>query len=128
MTAPSTELRRFLFACAIGALSGLWYGALRPLRRAHPYAADLLFSAALIYAWLQLSFALCDGDLRLGYTAGLFLGCILEEATLGFLLRPVFAAIWRWLFRIFSIFPLLMKNFFKICRIFANFLFATGKK
>ena len=128
MNTPATDIRRFLLACLLGLGLGIWYGALRPLRRRHPYAADLLFLFALFPAWLYLGFAVCHGDLRLGYTAGLFLGCILEELTVGILLRPYFSILWQLECRIFSVFTLPIKNFFVFCGKIVNFLFARSKK
>ena len=66
MNSPATDARRFLSACALGFVLGIFYGALRPMRRRFPRTADLFFCAALVPAWLYLSFALCRGDLRLG--------------------------------------------------------------
>ena len=74
MNSPATDARRFLSACALGFVLGIFYGALRPMRRRFPRTADLFFCAALVPAWLYLSCALCRGDLRLGYTFGLFAG------------------------------------------------------
>ena len=64
-----------LFACAflLGCLLGLLHGFLRPLREKLPNISDAIFAVVLFYVWLYLSFALCRGDIRMGYTAGLFL-------------------------------------------------------
>jgi hypothetical protein len=128
MNTPSTDLYRFLSGCLLGICLGLWYGFLRPFRQKHPYWADFLFLVALFPVWLYHSFAICRGDLRIGYAAGLFIGCLLEEVTLGFLLRPVFSIFWRILARILSILTFPVKKFFKICGKIVIFLFATGKK
>lgn len=128
MNTPATDIHRFLLGCLIGACLGVWYGALRPMRQKHPYLADLLFVPALFYGWLYLSFAICGGDLRIGYTVGLLIGCLLEELTLGKLLRPVFSFLWKLQCRIYSIFTLPIKKFFKFCGKTVNFLFARSKK
>ena len=81
MTPPALAAWRFGVACLYGIGLGGVYGFLRPVR---PRSfADALFVAAMFYAWLQLSFAICRGDIRLGYTAGLFVGMAAWELTLG---------------------------------------------
>ena len=128
MNSPALDLRRFLAGCVLGVLLGILYGALRPPRRKHPHLCDLLFMIATLYSWLYLSFALCDGDIRLVYSLSLPAGILLEEWTLGRLLRPVFACIWKIWDGFLRILLWPWKNFLKKCKLFANFLFATGKK
>jgi hypothetical protein len=89
MNGPAEDARRFLLGCLLGAGLGFVYGFLRPPRKKHPHLSDLCFSVAAVWAWLQLSFGVCDGDLRLWYTAGLGLGAVAWEVTFGRLLRPV---------------------------------------
>ena len=81
MTAPALAAGRFLAACGIGALLGLFYGFLRPLRPRLTHLCDLLFVIAAFFGWLYLGFGVCLGDLRLGYTAGLAAGGFLWEKT-----------------------------------------------
>ena len=95
MTGPALAAWRFGAGVLLGAGLGLCYGALRPLRVRHPHLADLIFVGIMGYAWLVHSFAVCRGDIRLGYTAGLILGCWGWEATFGRWLRPVFFRIWQ---------------------------------
>lgn len=128
MNTPPVDAHRFGYACLLGVGLGLLYGALRPFRQRHPHWADTVFVAALFWCWLYFSFAICRGDLRLSYSSGLLLGCLLEEYTLGRLLRPVFAKIWKPIFLFFGFFFRLPKKFFKKCVFFVKFLFATGKK
>lgn len=121
MNGPLAAAICFAMALVLGAALGLFYGFLRPLRQKHPHIADLLFLPAMVYAWLYLSFAVCRGDVRLVYTAGLFAGAVLWEISLGRLLRPVFRGFWRviaWPFK---------KIFAKIGD-FVKILFAIGKK
>ena len=128
MTGPALDGWRFLCACLIGLPLGLYYGFLRPLRPRHCFISDLLFLPALGYAWLYLSFAVCRGDLRLSYCAGLLIGAIFWELTFGRLLRPVFKRFWRVNSRIFrGIFNLFEKIFKKI-RVFSKIVFALWKK
>jgi len=95
MTPPLAAAQRFGAACLLGLGLGLWYGFLRPLRAGHRQLSDLLFVPALFWAWLYLGFGICGGDLRLFYTAGLFVGLWGWEATFGRLLRPVFSMFWK---------------------------------
>ena len=66
MTAPGLAARRFLISCLLGLGLGLVYGFLRPFRRRFPKLGDTLFLFAAGSAWLQLSFRVCQGDLRIG--------------------------------------------------------------
>ena len=74
MTATAAAAGRFGMACLLGAVLGAVYGFLRPLRPKWTFLADTLFLAAAVLAWLRLSFGICQGDLRLAYTAGLAMG------------------------------------------------------
>ena len=56
--------------------AGVWYDFLRPVKGAK---RDLLFLPGLIYAWLQLTFGVCRGDLRMAHLAGMGLGFLLWE-------------------------------------------------
>ena len=128
MNGPAQDGRRFLIACLLGLGLGLIYGFLRPLRKRHPIFADILFLPFMGYGWLYLGFAVCRGDLRLGYCAGLPLGGILWELTVGRLLRPIFDLFWKGVFRIFlCIFRIFGKIFEKILKKL-KILFALWKK
>ena len=91
----------------VGAGLGLWYAFLRPLRRRRTGFADVLFLLGAAWAWVYHSFAVCRGDLRLGYSAGLLLGAVLLNGSLGRLLEPVFDFLWRILGKILetALFP-----------------------
>ena len=95
MTAPAIATGRFAIALALGAVLGLLLGFLRPLRPRWNHLCDLVFLAAAFYSWLYLGFAVCRGDLRLGYFSGLALGALAWESTIGKVLRPVFSGFWR---------------------------------
>lgn len=95
MTAPELAAGRFSAACLLGLGLGAWYGFLRPLRPKWTVLADGLFLLGLYWAWLYLGFALCGGDLRLGYTLGLGVGAVCWDHTAGRLLRPVFSGFWK---------------------------------
>lgn len=128
MTGPKLDGWRFLCACGVGLAAGVVYGVLRPLRRHRPVLADFLFFPVMFYAWLYVSFAICRGDIRLGYTAGILLGAVFWEVTVGKWFRPVFDWLWRLISRIFSFILLPFKKIFKIfCKIVKK-LFAIWKK
>ena len=100
MTAPETAAARLMTACLLGLALGLWYGFLRPLRPKHTVLSDGLFILGAVWAWLYVSFAVCSGDLRLGYGAGLAVGALLWEMTAGRLLRRPFSVFWGKISRI----------------------------
>lgn len=121
MTVPALAAWRFLIAAGLGALLGLYYGFLRPLRPRLTTLSDLLFVPALFWVWLYLNFGVCLGDIRMGYNAGLLLGGVLFDVTLGRLLRPVFRKFWQLIG-----YP--VQKFFKKAAKIANFLLLTAKK
>lgn len=128
MNGPALDGWRFLWGCGIGAILGVWYGFLRPLRPRHSFLSDLLFLPALFYAWLYLSFAICRGDIRLGYTMGLLVGAVVCQWTVVRWLNPVFQGFWRLISKIWNGFMGIFKKFFKKLRKNAKILFAIWKK
>lgn len=128
MNGPALDGWRFLWACGIGLILGLYYGFLRPLRPKHTLTADTLFLPAMFFGWLYLGFAICQGDLRLGYCLGLLLGGFFWEMTVGKLLRPVFRGFGRIISKIFrSIWNIIRKIFEKTHKI-SKKIFALWKK
>lgn len=95
MMAPSVAAARFGIGLLLGAGLGVVYGFLRPLRPKFTHLADLVFVVAMFWAWLYLSFAVCQGDIRLAITGALAIGCVAWEASVGRLLRPVFRGFWK---------------------------------
>jgi len=128
MNPPAAAARRLLAALGLGLLLGLIYGFLRPLRRKGNTLGDLLFLLCAGAVWVQLGFGICQGDLRLGYFAGLPMGAVLWEKTVGKLLRPVFFQFWRILERVFGFPWRVMKKILRKCRKFAKNVFASAKK
>lgn len=128
MTPPGEAAGRFAAACLLGLALGAVYGFLRPLRPRHTLLSDSLFLLAAAWAWGYLGFGICLGDLRLGYTAGLFLGAVAFEQTLGRLLRPVFQGFWRGLGRAGGAILAPAKKIFKKIRKNAKKLFAIRGK
>ena len=128
LTGPALDAARFLYACLLGGGLGLYYGFLRPLRPRHTVLSDLLFLPAVGWAWLYLGFAICRGDIRLGYCSGLFIGALLWEQTAGRCLRPVFFGFWGVVSRIWGKFSSLPKKFLKKMRKIIKNVFAIWKK
>ena len=124
MTAPALAAERFALALGLGLMLGAVYGFLRPLRPKFTALADGLFLLAVLDAWLELSFRICRGDLRLAYAAGLAAGGLIWEWTAGTLLRPVFATFWHMVGKLLGIFLFPLKIFSKYVKI----LFAYVKK
>lgn len=128
MTAPYLAAARFAIACAIGLGLGVVYSFLRPLRQKATTLGDLLFLLFFAAGWVYLGFAVCRGDLRLGYSAGLIVGIFLWEATLGRALRPVFFAFWRIIFRVLRGAFRPVAGFFRFFCHFVKKRIANGKK
>ncbi len=128
MTTPGVAGARLAAAFLLGAVAGLSYGFLRPLRRRSAALADLLFFLSAFLIWLYLGFGVCAGDLRLGYWIGLVSGGFVWELTLGRLLRPVFSGFWRLVFTVLGFPVRTVQKFFKKIREFCKKLFASEKK
>ena len=111
-------------AFLLGIPLGIWYGFLRPLRQKHVHLADGLFLLGCVWGWLELSFRICAGDLRVGYLAGAGLGGFLCEMTLGMVLRPIFRGFWQVIGKIWRFLLGNLKKIFK----FTKKLFASGEK
>ena len=56
MTAPEVAAGRLAAVCALGAVLGLCYDLLRPLRPRHTHFADGLFTILMLWALLLLGF------------------------------------------------------------------------
>ena len=115
MNAPAEVAGRFAAVCLLGLGLGAVYGFLRPPRQRHAHLADGIFLVFFTWAWLWAGFGICQGDLRLGYTMGLFLGIFAWELTAGRLLRPAIDLLWRGIWKILG-FP--GKVFAKIFQTF----------
>lgn len=128
MTAPTTDLYRVLWGLALGYGLGAVYCFLRPLRPKYTALSDLLFVPPAFYVWLHHSFAICQADLRFGYTASLFVGILLFIWTLGRLLKPVFRGFWRILLGAGRSFLCKIRKILKKGKKCCIFLLATMKK
>lgn len=128
MTVPGEAALRVLWGLAVGALLGLWYDFLRPLRHRHNAPADICFVLTMLLAWVWYSFRICGGDIRFGGTAALGLGFLLWLGTAGMAVRKVFYWFWLAIFRIFSVFVQPFVKIFKKIWLFLKKVFAYGKK
>lgn len=128
MTAPAEAAAQLLAALAWGLALGVAYSFLRPLRQRAPHLADGLFVPCMVAGWVYVSFGICRGDIRMGYTAAMLAGIAVWEATAGWLLRGCFRWLWQGIFAVLG-FPrkILGKLFGKIRKISKN-LFASAKK
>ena len=124
MTEPATAFRRFLIGLMLGCVLGIFYGFLRPIRRGKAVFADMIFVLFAGWVYLFYGFAVCRGDLRLGYILPPILSAMVWNRFLGGWLQPVFDGFWRFVSGIFKPF----QRFFKKMWIFIKFLFASGKK
>ena len=128
MTAPAVAALRFALACALGLGLGVVYSFLRPLRPRFTPLSDGLFVLSLLAAWVYLGFGICGGDLRLGYTAGLFVGVCLWEWTAGRRLSPLFSRFWRFLGLLLRGITAPIRVIFRFFSKFTKIVFAYRKK
>ena len=124
MTAPALAAHRFVCCCLLGAALGVYYEFLRPLRPRYTLAADALFLTGCVWVWLIMSFRVCRGDLRLGYSAGLLAGGIVWDLAFSSLIAPIFSGFWKFVRAILGFALLPAKKFSE----FAKILFASAKK
>lgn len=127
MIAPALAAHRFLLAVLLGAVLGVVYGFLRPLRPRHKTLSDILFFPAAVWVWMYFALAVCRGDLRLGYVVGMGLGGVIWELTFGKWLRPIFSLIWKIFSRVFTFLILPGKIFFKKIGFFVKKDLQPGK-
>lgn len=128
MITPAEALQRWLIAFAFGCGLGVYYGFLRPLRPRHTHLSDFLFLIGAFWAWLQVSFGVCQGDIRLSESVGMLCGGLCWELTIGRLLRPVFYKFWWLIGKIFHISLLPFRFFLKKAKKYLNFLLLSAKK
>ncbi|MBE6926285.1 MAG: hypothetical protein E7461_05510 [Ruminococcaceae bacterium] len=128
MTQTSLLFSRFLIACLLGGGLGIFYDLLTVFPRCLRHLTDGIFVLALFACGLYLGFQICEGDLRLSYSAGLFAGFLLWHNTLGSLLRRVISRISRFLGGIFSQIWMICKKTAKNISVFCKKTFAIVKK
>lgn len=83
MIPPQIAARRFLYALLVGAVLGMLYGFLRPLRSKRTTFSDSVFLLCTLYGWLFLHFGLCGADVRIAYTLAMILGGFSWELSIG---------------------------------------------
>lgn len=110
---PETAAARSAAALAMGLALGLWYDLLRPLRPRHTLFADSLFLAAAFWAWLELSFRICRGDIRMGFSAAMAAGWAAWQALPGRWIRPCVFRFWGAIYRTAAFIFRPLKIFFK---------------
>ncbi len=116
---PAVAMTRFAWSLAFGMALGLGFDFVRPIRPR--FLGDLIFLIFFGWVWLQLTFGICMGDLRLGHLFGLGLGAVLWELGPGRVFTPVFRQFWKLL-------ALPFKKFSKKIKKILNSLFARRKK
>ena len=124
MSTPNTAALRFLTGLVLGCVLGLVYGFLRPVRRGRAVLPDLLFAVIAVWVYLYYGFAVCRGDLRMGYFAAPIVGAIGWDSVFGRWLLPVYGGFWK-------IIDKVCRPMLRICKkfwFFLKFLFARGKK
>ena len=104
-----------------GVLLGAAADVFRPLHRKAPRLCELLIALELLFAWLHSSFAICRGELRIGFYLALLSGAGLWEWQFGAAMTALWAKIWH-----FAVLPLGI--FQKIFRKKVKFLFSRWKK
>ena len=128
MTVPVVAALRILWGLATGAVLGVCYDFLRPLRYRHHAPADTVFALAALWAWIWYSFQICAGDIRLGGTASLGIGMLLWLGTASLVVRKVFYWFWLVIFHILRVLFQPFRGIFKKIRLFSKKVFAYGKK
>lgn len=100
-------------AWLVGLALGLLDAFLEPFRKHHAALADLLLLPAAFRGWLEISFRVCRGDIRMSYTLGILLGLTAGKWVFGWLLGGLFRGIWTLLGRIFGTLRAMRKKIFK---------------
>ena len=128
MSTTTLLFSRFLIACLLGAGLGIIYDFFACLPRTLRHIGDGFFVIALFVCGIYLGFAVCQGDLRPVYSAGLLLGVVGWYYSLGRLLRPLFFRLCRLLGQAFSIIFRPFKKIFGLFPLFFKKTFALLKK
>ena len=109
---------RLLLCCFLeGVLLGAAADVFRPLHRRFPRLSEGLISLLLVAAWLHSSFAICRGQLRMGFYLALLAGAGLWELLFGAAVGSFWGDFWHCAVTPFRI---IRKFFHKI----ENFLFS----
>ena len=124
MTVPAVAFHRFLTGLALGCALGILYGFLRPVRRGRAVIPDLVFAAVAGWVYLYYGFAVCRGDLRMGYMAALAVGALAWDRVFGRGLLPIYRGFWAQIGKFLRGIEKIVKKFLKIVKFF----FASGKK
>ena len=128
MNPTAVLFSRFLTACLLGAGLGFLYDLLTALPRRFRHIGDGIFIMGLFACGIYLGFAVCEGDLRPAYSAGLFIGATGWHYSIGKLLRPLFLRFFRLLTHCFSIIFRPFKKLFAFIPVFFKKTIALIKK
>lgn len=112
----------------LGAAVGVGADLLFPLRRRSCLLADVLWGGWILWIWLVISFCICRGDIRMGYSAAAFLGALGWRLAVSPVLRPVLNGIWELAAGFFGMPVKLSKIILKKTKKFLKKLFPTGRK
>lgn len=108
---PAVSAFRLLTSILLGGALGILSSFLQPPGRKHRHLMDLIFSLGTAWVWIYHSFAVCRGDIRIVYLAGMGAGLLLWEATAGRWMHPVFGMLWKFLAGVWQFFLFPWKNF-----------------
>ena len=106
---PEVVWQRLAGCFLEGVLLGAAADVFRPLHRRFPRLCELLIGLELLFAWLHSSFALCQGELRLGFYLALLLGALLWALLFGAVTGALWSSFWH-----FAVLPLgFLRKFFR---------------
>lgn len=120
MITPGLSWLRFLSAGVLGMLLGPAADFLGPVRKRFPLLVDLLLSGCLVFGWLELTFGICGGDLRMGYLVGAVLGFCVWRKWFRPLLHPLIAGFWGIVAKVLGLVTLPMRGILKKIKIFSK--------
>ena len=116
---PAVSLTGLIWSLCVGMASGLCFDIVRPIRPR--FLGDILFLLFFGWLWLELTFGICAGDLRMGCLVAIGVGTFLWEMGPGRLTRPIFRRFWK-------ILVLPFKKFFQKTKKILKNPFARRKK
>ena len=128
MNTVSISAGQFAAAWLAGFGLGAVYALLLPLPKKLQGLADGVFILAAGYAWLQVSFRICQGDIRVIHLVGLLLGILAFRLTLGKLLQRAVDRFYRHLGNTIRFLLLPVEKILKKTEKSLKKLFASGKK
>ena len=115
---PEVAATRLGWSLGLGILCGIAYDFLDTPGRRFRKTCDGIFVLFFFRCWLELSFRICRGDIRLGCYLGMLAGVFLWQWRFGATGKGLFRRFWKMLAAIgaFLLFP--VKKIFGICKNF----------